>query len=214
MKEDNQLPGPYSQKQHKSSKKPKILTALLIVLIIAGTGIMYWWLNKQCNEQKKQKDNQIAQLEQSKKDLEKQLDEEKAKNLKTAVTDTTECKTPSDSVVSNVKDSITSGNTAALEGYMATKVTVILAASEGMGERTPSQAVADLTSFIGGPSEWNFSLPEATLNKYKENSYKKYFKDGATVGRSVSTKIISFSYDCNGKINTVFLSPSEDIVLM
>ena len=199
--------------ESKKSDKKKWLIILLIILLILAIGGVNWWLTSKCNDEKQQKDAQISQLEQDKKDLQKQLDEEKAKQASASdSSDETACKTPSSSDVENIKASITSGNTAALEGYMATKVTVILAASEGIGERTPTQAIGDIDSFISDTTSWNFALPAATLNAYSSGFYTKYFPDGAVVGKANNKKVISFSFDCDGKIKTVFLSASSDIL--
>lgn len=214
----------YEQDQQKIEEKPeqkdkkmnkKWLKALLIILLLAAlAGGAYWWCNDKYKKLEDQKNIQISQLEQDKADLEKQLTEQKA--LVAAQSDKADqstCSSPSVSSVQNIKDSITSGNTAALEGYMASKVNVILAASEGIGERTPTQAVGDVTSFIGdAKAPWNFALSATTLKSYNDGFYGKYFPESAIAGKSANNKVISFSFDCNGKIKTVFLTPDASLL--
>lgn len=214
MEEDKKQEQPAKKTNtQKNNSKTKWVILILILLMLAGIGGTYWFMGKKYSDMKKQKDDQIGQLEQSKKDLEKQLAE-----AKSSAQDSEEevekpaCSSPSVDDVENIEASITSGNTAALEGYMATKVNVILAASEGIGERTPAQAVSDITSFINGAGAWDFNLPEATIDSYAGAFYAQYFPEGAVVGKSASSKVISFSFDCNGKIKTVFLSSSADIL--
>lgn len=123
------------------------------------------------------------------------------------------CTDPKAADVENIKASITSGNTAALEGFMAAKVNVIFAASEGLGERTASEAVGDITSFISdATAPWNFALANPELSGYQAGSYKMYFPSNAVVGKSANKKLISFTFNCDGKINGVFLTPSTDIL--
>ena len=52
--------------------------------------------------------------------------------------------TVSASLAENIVAAIDTMNTAALEGYMATSVNVVYAATEFGGPRTPAQAVGDL----------------------------------------------------------------------
>jgi hypothetical protein len=195
-----------SSSQGKNKKWPKIALVALVILAIIFGG--YYWCSTQQKNQEKQKNDQIAKLEAEKAQLTKDLEAEIAKHsTHDGQTDQSACTAPTASTIQNIKDSITSGNTSALEGYMAPKVTVILAASEGLGERTSTQAVADITNFVGAPSEgWDFSLPSATITTFKGGFYKQYFPEGVVVGKSADNKIIAFSFDCQGKIKTVFMA--------
>ena len=123
-----------------------------------------------------------------------------------------ECVNPSEAVVQNTKESIMSGNTAALEGYMTAKVEVIFAVSGGLGERTAAEAVGDVTSFIVDTTDWDFDLDKPELAGYQSGDYKKYFPSSAVVGKSAEKKLISFTYNCEGKISGVFASSSTDIL--
>jgi hypothetical protein len=198
------------QPQNKKNKK-KWLIVFLIVLLIAAFGAIYWWSSSKLKQLEKQKNDQISQLEQDKKTLEQQLAEEKAKT-EAGTNDQAACTSPTTKDIDNIKAAITSGNTAALEGYMSSKVRVIIAASEGVGDRTPTQAVGDITSYIQGASSWDFDLSESTLGTYRGGFYAQYFPEGAVVGKANNKKIISISFDCKGKVKTVFLAIHSDLL--
>ena len=124
-------------------------------------------------------------------------------------------KAPTAQVIESIKSSITSGNTAALEGYMAPSVNTILAASEGVGAITPAASVAAISNFISSDIkswDYNFSLSAATLKIYGNGEYKAYFPAIAVVGKASNGKVIAFSFDCNGKISTVFMAASDSLL--
>ncbi len=173
-----------------------LLIVLVVVLLAAGAGFYVWQKNAN-----KTPASSTPSSSSSKPDT-----TPKKTTASTPATDKTACKDPSSSVVENVQASISSGNTAALEGYMASTVKVILAATEGIGDQTPTQAVGDITTFIGDPTttSWDFALPAATITGYKATPYVTYFPTNAVVGKSSTDKVISFSFDCTGKINVVF----------
>lgn len=214
---DEEKPVDDVQKPKKSHKKLiKILVYILLIALIAGAsaGAAYYWRDKTANDAKAQQDTEISALEKEKASLKKQLADAKA-DTTTTTTNTTTCTAiaPTAAVVENIKLSITSGNTVALEGYMATSVNVILAATEAYGPQTPTQAVSDITSFISSAtSPWDFALPAATLTSYRDGGYGADFPTIAVVGKSANGKVISFSFDCNAKINKVFMAASGELL--
>src|SRR3989304_1837308 len=86
---------------------------------------------------------------------------------------------PSQEELDNIEAAVKSGNYAALEQYMASKVTIIIAASEGLGERTVTQAIEDLKYINSGTDPWDCDLPADTIDKYQTGDYKQYFPDGS-----------------------------------
>lgn len=206
-----------SKPVNKNKKLVKILLFILLILILTGlaAGAAYWWRNKTANESDNKKVAEISSLEKDKASLKKQLAEAKANNTNITTTNQTTCssKSPTAAAIENIKLSITSGNTAALEGYMATSVNTIMAATEGIGPSTPAVAVSTITSFIkDATSPWDFALSASILSSYGKGSYKQYFPNNAVVGKSANGKVISFLFDCNAKINTVFMAPSENLL--
>jgi len=218
IEDEKPIEGLKSPKKVKDKKK-LIRTVLLILLIIvfagASAAATYWWRDRVANDSKGKQDVRIASLEKEKTSLKKQLAVAKASNTTAADQSTCTSKSPTVSVIESIKASITSGNTAALEGYMASSVNVILAASEGIGPSTPAQAVSSISSFITSDiNSWayDFSLPAAILSSYGSGGYSQYFPNNAVVGKAANGKVISFSFDCNAKISTVFLASSEELL--
>jgi cytoskeletal protein RodZ len=119
----------------------------------------------------------------------------------------------SDSLKENIAASIESQNTAALEGYMTDSVTVVIAASEKGGAVSATQAVADLDYLQNGTSPWNFALAADTLTTYKNGSYGQYFGDRTVVGQSTNNYVVSFHVNDSGKIDTVFMTVSADLLV-
>lgn len=198
------------QKVVKKSKKnvlKTILIILLVLIMIAGAAVgAYFWRDKTAVDYEIQQASDITLLKKDKADLESELALEKAK------TEAALSIAPASSVIENIKDSITSGNTAALEGYMATNVIVANAGGNSV-EGTASQAVASVTAFITGiTSLWDFALPTVTLEAYTNGTYGQYFAETSVVGKNTNKKVISFSFDSNSKISKVFLATNESLV--
>ena len=201
--------GTMAEKPKKGSRKTVVLVILFVLLALGGVGA-YWTRDKSAEQDmKKAQATQVA-LQQKVTDLEKQLTMQKDKSKDTSdsakPSDTPAPIVPSIALVDNIKAVFASGNSAALEGYMASTVNVIFAASEGLGNRTAAQATADITSFMTGATDpWNFSLPAATLINYRSGDYATYFPANAVVGKS-NDMVISFSFNSDNKISGVFLT--------
>lgn len=210
---------PYKKTVVPSDSKPKkhilrtiILIVVFLVLAGAAASAAYIYRDGAAVNAEKQKSDEISALNTKVIALQIRLDAEIAK--KTPVVDQTPTSVkPGVVAIANIKESITSGNTAALEGYMATSVNVIIAASEGVGVSTPAVAVSNITTFIAdATAPWNFELAASVLSSYGQGSYKQYFPSTALVGKSANNKVISFGFDASTKINTVFLSASDSLL--
>ena len=186
-------------------------TVVVIVFLLAiGAGAGWWWRDKDAKDMQNFKQAEITSLQDRVAQLEKDA-ADAAKASSTSTTTTTESKRPTAAVLENIQASITSGNTAALEGYMASSVRVILAASEGVGDRTPVQAIGDLNYVMNGGT-WDFDLPTATLTKYQTGDYKQYFPTTAYVGLSSKSYVVSFQFDANAKISGIFMTNSAELL--
>lgn len=192
-----------SSPHHLPAKKAggkKWLMWLLIALgLIAAAGAGWYYRDMQAKDDEKALKAEIAALTAANTELKKD-------QVATEVA----AKTPSADDLANIKAAVESGNYAALEQLMADKVTVIIAASEGVGERTPTQAIADLAYLDAGTDPWDFALSAAVLNGYQNGSYKQYFPATAYVGKSANDYLVSFSFDSNAKIKTIFLAQDAD----
>jgi hypothetical protein len=114
----------------------------------------------------------------------------------------------------NIVDAISSGNTAALDGYLAASVYVKHAASEQAGFVTDHTLLINNLSYVTSPTAvWDFNLPASLIDNYANNpgsagSYVEDFPEGALVGRSSEDKVISFTI-VGGLITRIFISNTE-----
>lgn len=98
----------------------------------------------------------------------------------------------------NVVDAVRSGNTAAIEGYLAPVVHVTRCASEDEGDVSDPALVIDAVESVSSPTAtWDFDLPADTLDTYANDpghypAYADDFPAGAIVGRSSDRAVLSF----------------------
>src|SRR5664279_1901922 len=194
-----------------SSHKLAIILLIIVIILLIAAGIgAYLWRDMQANTQHSDDTAQINNLNSQVGQLKK--DAAGAKNATPAAPKAV-TKTPvSAAQRSNLADAIKSGNTAALEGFMAPSVHVIIAASEGVGDRTPVQAINDLSYTSAAVNPWDFNLDAATLAKYVAGSYKSYFLTDSLVGKSADGYVISFNFDAAGKISGIFMAKNESLL--
>lgn len=192
-------------------RKKKWWMLLLVLLLIAGAAIAgYWWRGEDAKDEAKKAAAAASVLQQQIDQLEKDLTAAKAEHKETSTE--ASAKAPSQATLDNIEAAVKSGNYAALQGYMASKVTVILAASEGLGERTPTQAIADVKYLDDGTDPWNFDLSAATMENYMDGDYKKYFPEGALVGKSANNYVVSFTFDHEAKISGIFMTSNAALL--
>jgi hypothetical protein len=217
MEPTNQVPqtptepqGPIIQTNNTKPRRggrTKMFLLLVLLLLVAAAAGGYMVRDKTAKSDAKTKQDQITALQQQQALLNSQLAAAKAAN-----TPTTTAKAPSAATLDNIKAAVISKNYAALEGYMAPTVKVVVAASEGLGNRTPTQAVADLKYLDSGTSPWDFALASATLSKWQAGTYKQYFPTTALAGKSANNYVTSFQFDENAKISGVFMAASSDML--
>lgn len=199
------------KKNHKGAKRVSLLLLALALLAAAAAG-GYWWRDQAARSELGDKSAKISDLQAEVASLKKAAETSGSSGSSESSGGTT-CAAirPSEATVESIKSAITSGNTAALEGYMAPSVNVIYAASDGLGQRTAANAVSDITSFISNPSEvtWNFVVADAKIAAFQQSSYKLYFPDTALVGEASDERLLSFTFDCEGKISGVLLVMDE-----
>jgi cytoskeletal protein RodZ len=191
--------------KHKSRRSLWVL--LILLLLLLGVIGYLIWLAFSLN-------SQTVTLTSDKKQLQSKVD-----SLTKQLADATKPSTPatqpaapacsnaaaSASLKANIHDAISSKNTAALQGYMATSVTVVIAASEKGGSETAAQAVADLDYLSSATSPWDFAVASATLTSWKAGFYGKYFSATSYAGKAASGQVVSFDFDCNGTKSTKYL---------
>ena len=217
--ETEQPTQPIQETKPKSKPKAKkqlgipVAVLIAVVLMLAGAGGAWLWRSKDADKQSKNQQDEISELQAKVTKAEKDLADEKSKSEEDNSDKSSSSSTaPSSTALENIKASITSGNTAALEGYMASTVNVIIAASEGMGNRTPTQAITDLEYLDAGTDPWNFSLSAATLADYASGDYSQYFPSTALVGKSANNYVVSFNFNSSGKISGIFMAVNANLL--
>ena len=222
MEEPSQPQLSESVKVIKTKKLRKIVHLIVIAVLILAGGGAYLWRNDKASKQDKESADKISSLQNRIDSLEKELasktgeisDLTAAKNNSGVNNedDLASARVPSDVVRENVIESITSDNTAALEGYMASSVHVVYAASSGVFDHTPTQAISDIKYLDDAVDPWDFNLSKSVLGSFETGDYKDYFKDNSVVGKSSDGKVIVFNFNDAGKINAIFMSASADLL--
>jgi cell division protein FtsB len=195
------------ERGHKRRSSPALVILMCLLLLGVGAVAGYMMRDRSAKDSVTTKQAEIVALQAKNAKLEKDLADAKKETPAS-----TEAKRPNQATLDNIKAAIVSGNTAALAGYMAPTVRVIVAASEGIGDRTPTQAITDLKYLDGATDPWNFALPAATLTPYQSGDYKQYFPTTAYVGKSANNYVISFQFDSNGKINGIFMTNNASLL--
>ncbi len=192
----------------KPRSKCKWVVFLLVILLLASSAGIYYWMSQQANKQLQSRDNQINQLSQQKTELQRQLEDEKAKSAQ-ALTENSACKAPDEKAVNSIKGLLSSRNLKPLEKLMADELTVVSTGSNDSNNRKPAETITDLNEFIKNSGNWDFKLSPDTLTLYKKGKFSKYFTESSVVGKSKSGKVIALSFDCNAKINQILLANKE-----
>lgn len=184
------------------------LTFLLIIILVAAGAAAYWWRDKDAKEEANKQTSQITDLQSQVSDLQKDLKsaQEDAKKA------TSSQAGPSEDTLKKVQDAVKSGKYADMQSLLGNKVNVILAASEGLGSRTPAQVVTDLKYLDGGTDPWDFALPAETISSYQDGDYAQYFPVGALVGKSANNYVVSLVFNNSGKVTGIFMANKADIL--
>ena len=119
----------------------------------------------------------------------------------------------SDDDYANIAESISSGNTAALEGYLSGSVNFIIAASECCGPVTPIEAISNLDYLASATGPWSYPVPEMVVDGYREGFYVDYFPADAFVMASSGEDPFIVSFDIDGDhIVGIFISAGESLL--
>jgi hypothetical protein len=128
-------------------------------------------------------------------------------------TPTVETSTLSDADYLNLSESISSGNTAALEGYLADDFSVIIAASECCMDMSVVESLNALAYVNNATGPWTFPTDPADVATYQTGSYAQYFPEGAYVGNSSDDDPFIVSFTIVGdKVTTIFMSAGASLL--
>ena len=117
----------------------------------------------------------------------------------------------------NVVDAMNSGNTAAIDGYLAPSVYIVYAASENAGNVTDhALIVSNLSNATADGVTWDFDLPASLIENYRNNpgaggSYTAYFPENALVGKSSADYVLSFTVE-GGLITTILFGDEYSLI--
>lgn len=189
-------------KNSKFSKRKLLIVIGVSLLVLAVAAAVYWWQQSVVSDLKGKVDQQteeIASLEKTVKQNSTKKDDSASSESAPVTTGT-------------LKTIIQGGTYGDLTPYLADTVTVIIAASEGVGARTPAQVVTDLKYLDEGTDPWNFSLSADTLNDWRAGSYASYVPMTAIVGESANHYVVSFQFDTEGKIAVIFMAVNSELM--
>lgn len=114
----------------------------------------------------------------------------------------------------NIVAAITSDNTAAVEGYFADSVFVVLMASECCGSSTPVETVGHLSYVSDAPDPWDFALPTATIDTWRTGWYSAQFTPEVIAGRAADGTVIVFGIGGAGGDEIVSVLMGHDSIIM
>jgi hypothetical protein len=125
---------------------------------------------------------------------------------------------PDASTIENLQGVVNNVNTEPLLYFVAPSVNVVLAASSGYGPLDPDPATLALADFLMPdpsvlPAQYDFALTAATLDAYRAGDYAEYFPPTALVGRGTDNRVVAFSFDCDGLVDTMLLVSDESLLL-
>lgn len=194
----------------KTHQLKKMLAWILVLLLVASTlGFAFLWYKA---------DQKVTDAQKQKTNLQKQVDalkKELASTKKTPAKEDTDspCSdTASDSMKANIKAALDTENTAVFSTYTTNPVKYVLAASEYGGDISAAEAATALQYTHGATGPWDFNLPAATIDGYDAGFYTDYFSNKSYVGRAASGMVVSFEFNCDGKIKQIFVAADEDIL--
>lgn len=109
----------------------------------------------------------------------------------------------------NLRDAIASGNTAAVEGYLADPVTVIIMSSECCWDIAPAEAVESLMYVTDAPGPWDWNLPASTIADWRTNQYYgDLFTGDDITGRAADGTVVNFGLT-GDRVTTILMGFEE-----
>lgn len=116
-------------------------------------------------------------------------------------------------VEEQIEAAVTSKNYAALEGYMADNVFVILEATECCGSLTKAEATQQLDYLNAATAPWNFDQTNETIKKLKTEDPTDYGPESTYVGIASNEYVVAFKFDATNRINGVTMAVTYKLVV-
>lgn len=205
-----------SRKNTDSSAKVKnskvklrlIITCVVIIFALAVAGV-YFWRGSQLQSLNKKHDEEVATLNKTVEALKKEITSNAAK-AKSGSKDTTDSTAASKATISSA---VRNKDFSTLGPLMTDPVRVIIAASEGIGDRTPAKAMEDLKYLNSATGTWNFDVPAATIADWKTGDYGSYIPEvGGVIGLSSDGYVVIFKLNSANKVSDIFMSVNAELM--
>lgn len=202
-----QVPSHRLLKPKQKRLKKVLLTVLLVILLISTSAAgAYFYRSKKADEFEAKQNNSMTKLSSENTNLASQLANEKSKNATSQMA--FESVAPSEATIEKIKTAVTSGNTVALEGYMAESVNVIVGGSGSNAVKTitPALAATSITSFVSdATSPWDFPPSASVIRTLNGSGWTHYIPNNAVIGESANKKVVSLSFNSKSEICSVIL---------
>lgn len=181
-----------AKKKFNILKSKKVIFIIFIVLALIACVVIWfvWTNNKTVSDQNKAASGTGTAKDIADQNLIKISDEQKV----------------------NIAGSIAMKNYAFLEQYMAEKVQIIGVDPKLSKEDNARQATDDLKYVDGSTGVWSFELGEETISNYKKGDYSTYFKSNSVIGKSSDNYFMIFNFDSTGKVNSILMSKTSDVI--
>lgn len=95
-------------------------------------------------------------------------------------------------LLENIKASVVSKNTGALEGYMTDTVNVIIEATECCGNLSKVKAIGEMDYLNSATEPWNFDDNNPIALQLKQINHQT-FPDGIIIGTSANRRVVTFT---------------------
>lgn len=196
--------------KNKGRKFKRIAAIVGTFAIISGVGAgVYFWQESNLQSLQKQHEEEVATLNGTIEALKKEIGD-KASKEKSVTKDTADAAAAAKSAISSA---VSSDTFTALGPLMADSVRVIIAASEGMGDRTPAQAMEDLKYLNSASGTWNFDVPAATIADWRTGDYAAYVPAaGGVIGLSSDGYVGIFKLNSESKISDIFMAVNAELM--
>ena len=196
--------------KNRKSKLKRVGLIVGIFAIIGGVGAgVYFWQESNIQSLQKQHEEEIATLNSTIEALKKDISDTASKE-KSATKDTADAAAAAKSAISSA---VSSDTFTALGPLMADSVRVIIAASEGMGDRTPAQAMEDLKYLNSASGTWNFDVPAASIADWRTGDYAAYVPAaGGVIGLSSDGYVGIFKLNSESKISDIFMAVNAELM--
>ena len=114
-------------------------------------------------------------------------------------------------VSENIQAAVQSKNYAALEGYMANEVSVILYATECCGILSPQKATEQMSYLNNGTPPWDFSSNSSIGQKLIIADPSNF--SGRIIGIASNGMVVAFNLNAQNKIDKIFISADYKLIL-